>query len=152
MRQTVHRGFQYSIQPCRSEAGCISHLEEEIAGIRIVRLAINTHSDIPPPTQLSVMSLLRSLIYHQSSKPQPPTPVRQDLCEVSHSEHSRSERISIYRQTCGKRQKFVGKDGTVHPYCGRTCAKAQQPTCKLPGCSGSGRTAFSGFCSPRHER
>ncbi|KAF9648846.1 hypothetical protein BDM02DRAFT_3143647 [Thelephora ganbajun] len=75
---------------------------------------------------------------HQSSRSQPqlqsPT-TRQDLCE-----------------TCGKRPKFVEKDGTVHPYCGRTCAKAQQPTCKLPGCKESGRSAFSGFCSPRHAR
>ena len=62
------------------------------------------------------------------------------------------KRILIRQQTCGKRPKFVEKNGTVHPYCGRTCAKAQQSPCKLPGCRESGKSAFGGFCSPRHSR
>ena len=79
-----------------------------------------------------------------------PGPLRGEPLEVACV--YREKRILIRRQTCGKRPKFVEKNGTVHPYCGRTCAKAQQPTCKLPGCRESGKSAFGGFCSPRHSR
>lgn len=72
---------------------------------------------------------------HSPKSPMPGSWSQQDLCE-----------------TCGKRQKFVEKDGTVHPYCGRTCAKIQQSPCKISGCKDLGKSAFGGFCSPRHAR
>ena len=122
------------------------------------------NDSIPPPRltstrhsahflrHLSAMTALFKSLMSQNPRPQQPT-IRQDLCEVSRSEFEASTRdVLIHLQTCGKRAKFIEKDGTVHPYCGRTCAKAQQPRCKLPGCKESGRSAFSGFCSPRHAR
>ncbi|KAF9643752.1 hypothetical protein BDM02DRAFT_3122987 [Thelephora ganbajun] len=60
---------------------------------------------------------------------------QQDLCEV-----------------CGRRPKYVEKTGLVHPYCGRTCARAHQSTCKYPSCNNPGKSAFSGYCGPGHAR
>jgi len=63
------------------------------------------------------------------------TSSQRDLCEV-----------------CGKRPKYVESTGFVHPYCGRTCARAQQPRCKYPHCNVPGKSAFSGYCGPGHAR
>ena len=140
----------------RSRLSCPNILRRrELQDHDIVPLAITTHPTSHTTSGTpSVMTALFKSLMHQSSRSQPPT-IRQDLCEVSRSGRFRRpprEGILIHRQTCGKRPKFVEKDGTAHPYCGRTCAKAQQPTCKLPSCKESGKSAFSGFCSPRHAR
>jgi len=60
---------------------------------------------------------------------------QQELCEV-----------------CGKRPKYIEDTGFVHPYCGRTCARAHQPKCKHPHCNASGKSAFSGYCGHGHAR
>jgi len=55
-------------------------------------------------------------------------------------------------EVCGKRTKYVESSGFVHPYCGRTCARAQQAKCKLPYCNATARSTFSGYCGPAHAR
>jgi len=55
-------------------------------------------------------------------------------------------------EVCGKRPKFVEWNGLVHPYCGRTCARASQPSCKYPSCISPGKSTFSGYCGPGHAR
>lgn len=65
---------------------------------------------------------------------------------------SKSKKQEDLCEACGQRPKFVEKNGTVHPYCGRTCARNQQPLCKLQGCHEAGKPAFGGYCSSRHSR
>jgi len=55
-------------------------------------------------------------------------------------------------EVCGKRPKFIEKNGLVHPYCGRTCARADQAVCKSPTCNSPTKPAFSGYCGYEHAR
>ncbi|THV01266.1 hypothetical protein K435DRAFT_836892 [Dendrothele bispora CBS 962.96] len=59
-------------------------------------------------------------------------------------------------ETCGKKPKFVEKNGSKHPYCSRTCARSGPGpgprSCLLRGCRDTGRAAFADFCSDIHAK
>jgi len=68
-----------------------------------------------------------------------------------HKHQSKSQNLENLCETCCQRPKFTEKNGTVHPYCGRTCARNQQSSCKLQGCRKAGKSVFGGYCSSRHS-
>ncbi|KAF9790509.1 hypothetical protein BJ322DRAFT_1169402 [Thelephora terrestris] len=71
--------------------------------------------------------------------------------EYGSSQKSSSKKGGLC-EVCGKRPRFVEWNGLVHPYCGRTCARASQPLCKYPPCNYPGKSTFSGYCGPGHAR